>query len=81
VACSPLVPDIDLPVYCADAYYLAEGQHYYSLVAAELLAELEAGPHNPSKWLGSLLADIANENCIVQHVPSETQSEAVLNGH
>lgn len=77
VARSPLVPDFEPPIYCADAYYLAEVQEYYSQVAAELLAELKAAPQIPSKRLVSFIADLANGNCVVERVLRETQSKAV----
>ena len=81
VARSPLVPDFEPPIYCADAYYLAEVQEYYSRVAAELLAELVATPHTPSKRLVSFIADMANGNCVVQRVLRETQSKALANDY
>jgi hypothetical protein len=81
VARSPLVPDFEPPIYCADAYYLAEVQEYYSQVAAELLAELKAAPQAPSKRLVSFIAAMANGNCVVQRVLRETHSAAVVNDH
>ena len=81
MARSPLVPDFEPPIYCADAYYLAEVQEYYSRVAAELLAELVATPHTPSKRLVSFIADMANGNCVVQRVLRETQSKALANDY
>ena len=81
VARSPLVPDFEPPIYCADAYYLAEVLEYYSRAAAELLAELVATPHTPSKRLVSFIADMANGNCVVQRVLRETQSKALANDY
>ena len=81
VARSPLVPDFEPPIYCADAYYLAEVLEYYSQAAAELLAELVATPHTPSKRLSSFIADMANGNCVVQRMLRETQSKASANDY
>ena len=81
VARSPLVPDFEPPIYCADAYYLAEVLEYYSQAAAELLAELVATPHTPSMRLVSFIADMANGNCVVQRMLRETQSKASANDY
>lgn len=81
VARSPLVPDFDPPIYCADACYLAKLHDYYSQVAAELLADLKAAPQIPSRRLVSFIADVANGNCIVQRVLRETQSAAAGGDH
>ena len=77
VARSPLVPDFEPPIYCADAYYLADVLDYYHRVATDLLAERKAGATIPSRRLVSLIENLAIGNSVVERVLWETQSKAV----
>ena len=78
VARSPLVPDLVPPVYCADAYYLADVLDYYHRVAIALLTEQKAGTHIPPQRLVSLIEKLAIGNSVVERVRWETQSKALV---
>lgn len=77
VARSPLIPYLEPPVYCADAYYLADVLDYYHRVAIALLTEQKAGAHIPHQRLVSLIKKLAIGNSVVERVRWETQSKAV----
>ncbi len=77
LAHSPLVPDLDPPIYCADAYYLADVLDYYHRVAIELKTEMKAGAQIPSRRMMSLLERLAVGNSVVERVRRETRSKAV----
>ncbi|RFP64403.1 hypothetical protein D0N36_14540 [Hymenobacter lapidiphilus] len=77
VARSPLVPDLAPPIYCADAYYLADVLDYYHRAATDLLAELKDGAQIPNRRLVSLIERLAIGNSVVERVLRETKSKAV----
>ncbi|NVO33076.1 hypothetical protein [Hymenobacter lapidiphilus] len=77
LAHSPLVPDLDPPIYCADAYYLADVLDYYHRVAIELKTEMKAGAQLPVRRLESFIEQLAIGNSVVERVRRETRSQAV----
>ena len=81
LAHSPLVPDLDPPIYCADAYYLADVLDYYHRAAADLLAEVKAGVQISNRRLMSLIERLAIGNSVVERVIRETESKAVVHDH
>lgn len=70
VAHSLLAPDLDPPIYCEAAHYLAEVQTHHSLVAADLRTELEASPVAHNTRLLTLIETLANGNAIAERVLS-----------
>lgn len=77
LAHSPLVPELNPPVYCADVRYLAGVLHYFHLVAVELRAEMQAGAPLHTLHLESLIDRLAIGNSVVERVRRETRSQAV----
>ena len=77
LARSPLVPDLEPPIYCADAQYMADLLDFYDRMATELLADMKAGGQLPIRRIESLLERLAIGNCVVERVRRETRSKAV----
>ncbi|SFQ83109.1 hypothetical protein SAMN04515668_4908 [Hymenobacter arizonensis] len=73
VAHSLLASNLDPPIYCADAYYLAKLLYYYNRVVTDLRAELKAALYTHSKQLVSFIAGMANGNCVVERVLRDTR--------
>ena len=75
LAHSPLAPDLDPPIYCHDASYLAELYDYLSQVAIGLRPELEAGPLARNARLMALIERLANGDAVAERVLRETRNE------
>lgn len=73
LADSSRVPDLDPPIYCADACYLAEVFDYLKQVATGLRPELEAGPLARNLELMALIERLAIGNAVVERVLQDTQ--------
>ena len=75
LAHSSLVPELDPPIYCSDACYLAEVFDYLRGVANGLRPELEVSPlaHNPR--LMALIEQLGNGNAVAERVLQETRNE------
>ncbi|GAA3984765.1 hypothetical protein [Hymenobacter antarcticus] len=72
LAHSPRVPDLDPPIYCGDACYLAELLDYLKQVAIELWPELKAGPLGRHSRLMALIERLAIGNAVAERVLWET---------
>ena len=81
LAHSPLVPDLEPPIYCADASYMADLLDYYHRVAVELQADMKAGTQPPVRRLESFIEQLAIGNSVVERVRRETRSQAVAHDH
>ena len=77
LARSPLVPDLDPPIYCADAHYMADLLDFYDRTAKELRADMKKGAQLPIRRIESLLERLAIGNSVVERVLRETRSKAV----
>ena len=75
LAHSPLVPDLDPPIYCGDACYLAEVLDYLKGVATGLRPELEASPLAHNAQLMALIERLAVGNAVAERVLRETRNE------
>ena len=74
LAHSPRVPELDPPIYCGDACYLAELVDHLQQVARSLLPELEAGPLAGHSRLMALLEQLATGNAVAERVLQETSN-------
>lgn len=77
LAHSSLVPDLDPPIYCHDACYLAKLYQYLSEAAISLRPGLEASPLARNTQLMALIERLANGDVVAERVLWETQSRAV----
>ena len=68
VAHSLLAPDLDPPIYCEAARYLAEGYEYFGQVAAILRPELEASPLARNRQLMALIERLEIGNAVAERV-------------
>lgn len=68
VAHSLLAPDLDPPIYCEAARYLAEGYEYFGRVAATLRPELEASPLARNRQLMALIERLEIGNAVAERV-------------
>ena len=68
LADSSLVPDLDPPIYCDDARYLAEVLEYLREVATNLRPELEASPLARNLQLMALIERLEIGNAVVERV-------------
>ena len=75
LAHSALVPDLDPPIYCSDACYLAEVFDYLKGVATGLRPELEASPQAHNSQLMALIERLAIGNAVAERVLRETRNE------
>jgi hypothetical protein len=75
LAHSPLAPDLDPPIYCHDACYLADLYEYLSQMAIGLRPELEAGPLAHNSRLMALIERLANGDAVAERVLRETSNE------
>ena len=75
VARSPLVPDFEPPIYCADACHLAELLDYLKQVATGLRPDLEASPLAHNSRLMALLERLAIGDAVAERVLRETHNE------
>ena len=77
LARSPLVPDLDPPIYCADARYMADLLDFYDRTAKELRATMKTNAQLPIRRIESMLERLAIGNSVVERVRRETRSMAV----
>ena len=75
LAHSPLVPELDPPIYCGDACYLAELLDYFQQVASSLRPELKASPLVHNARLMALIERLAVGNAVAERVLQETRNE------
>lgn len=75
LAHSPLAPDLDPPIYCSDACYLADLYEYLHQVATSLRPELEAAPLARSAQLIALIERLANGDAVAERVLRETRNK------
>lgn len=75
LAPSPLVPELDPPIYCGDACYLAELLDYFPQVASSLRSELKASPLAHNARLMALIERLAVGNAVAERVLQETRNE------
>ena len=68
----PQVPDLDPPIYCGDACYLAELLDYFQQVASSLRPELKASPLAHNSRLMALIERLAVGNAVAERVLQET---------
>ena len=73
VARSPLVPDVEPPIYCADACHLAELYDYLKQVATSLRPDLEASPLAHNSRLMALLKRLAIGDAVAERVLRDTR--------
>lgn len=73
LAHSPLAPDLDPPIYCHDARYLAKLYEYLSQVAISLRPELEASPLAHNSRLMTLIEQLAIGDAVAERVLWETE--------
>ena len=74
LAHSPRVPELDPPIYCGDACYLAELVDRLQQVASSLRPELEAGPLSGHSRLMALLEQLEIGNAVAERVLRETRN-------
>jgi hypothetical protein len=72
LAHSPLTPELNPPIYCVDACYLAEFVDYLKQVADSLRPELEASPLAHNSRLMALIERLAIGNAVAERVLQET---------
>jgi hypothetical protein len=75
LAHSPLVLDLDPPIYCGDACYLADLLDYLKQEASSLRPELEASPLAGHSRLMALLERLAIGNAVAERVLQETSND------
>jgi hypothetical protein len=75
LAHSSRVPDLDPPIYCSDACYLAEVLDYLKGVATGLRPELEASPLAHNSQLMALIERLEIGNAVAERVLRETRNE------
>ena len=73
LADSSLVPDLDPPICCADACYLAEVYDYLKQVATGLRPGLEAGPLARNLELMALIERLEIGNAVAERVLRDTR--------
>lgn len=73
VARSLLAPDLDPPIYCEAARYLAEGYKYFGHVAATLRPVIEASPLAHNNQLMALIERLEVGNAVAESVLLATQ--------
>ena len=73
VARSLLAPDLDPPIFCEAARYLAEGYAYFGQVAAKLRPVLEASPLSGNHQLMALIERLEVGNAVAECVLQATR--------
>ncbi|MET4076482.1 hypothetical protein [Hymenobacter sp. UYCo722] len=72
VARSVLAPDLDPPIYCEAARYLAEGYAYVGKVAAALRADLEYGLLDPTPEVMAIIKRLEVGKAVAERVMQAT---------
>lgn len=73
VARSLLAADLDPPIFCEAARYLAEGYEYFGQVAANLRPVIEASPLAGNHQLKALMERLEVGNAVAEHVLQATR--------
>ena len=81
LADSSLVPDLDPPICCADAGYLAEVYAYLKQVATGLRPELEASPLAHNLELMALIERLEVGNAVAERVLRDTRRLAAAHAY